>query len=177
VSVTLEVEPESLEDDTTLERLVLGVREVHAPNDRANVVARVERSIDLGTGSAEIMLTTATPGVYGEIEVELVRGAWGPGLELVLLEPGRRIELVLDQRVELEGRCDAPVELRAGGTLGVRARLDLASVAHVLRERDLPAPIDGVVHVDAESAPAVISEVIEELGRLELECNDEHDRG
>lgn len=175
VSVTLEVEPESLEDDTTLERLVLGVREVRAPNDRANVVARVERAIDLGTGSAEIMLTTATPGVYGEIEIELATGAWGPGLELVLVEPDRRIELVLEQRVEIEGRCGAPVELVAGSTLAFHARLDLASVAHVLRERALPAPVDGLIRVDADTAPAVVSEVVEELRRLELDCGEDDD--
>lgn len=175
VSVTLEVDPESLEDDTTLERLVLGVREVRAANDRADVVARVERPIDLGTGSADVMLTTATPGVYGEVEVELVRGEWGPSLELVLAEPDRLVELVLDQPLEIEGRCSAPVELVAGGTLGFRARLDLASVAHVLRERELPAAIDGVIHVDAESAPEVVSEVIEELRRLEVACDEDDD--
>ncbi len=172
VAVTLEVDPETLEDDTTLERLTLGLVLVRAPNDRGDVSMRVERALDLLASPVEIMLEGATPGVYGEVEVEAGAGAWGAGLDLVVREPTRQIAVRLDESIRIEGRCDTPLELAAGHTLGARLRVDVGGVAQALREADLPPPIEGVIRVDAASAPDLVLEIREHLRRAELDCDD-----
>jgi hypothetical protein len=121
------------------------------------------------------MLTDATPGVYAEIELDLAAGAWGPALVVELREPERRIRVELDGSFRIEGRCGAPLELGAGATLTLGARVDIPLVAHVLRESTLPEPIDGVIVVDERSAPAVVAEIRNALRRLSVDC-DEDDR-
>jgi hypothetical protein len=66
-----------------------------------------------------------------------------------------------------------PLELGAGATLTLDARVDMAAVAHVLRERELPAPIDGLIVVDERSAPAVVSEIRSALRRFSVDCDDD----
>ena len=160
------------EDDTTLERLVIGVLDVRAPNDRGVLAGHVDRALDLTSGAAELTLPDAPPAVYGEVELFLGPGAWGPAMVFEIQEPSRHIVLELDRRVELEGRCDMPHELGTSGGLGMTVNVDIALIAHVLRESELPAPVDGVIHVDATSAPAVIAEILASFERLELECAD-----
>ncbi|MBX7193127.1 MAG: hypothetical protein K1X94_13825 [Sandaracinaceae bacterium] len=172
VSVSVVADPSTLEDDTTLERLVIGVLDVRAPNDRGVLAGHVDRALDLTSGAAELTLPDAPPAVYGEVELFLGPGAWGPAMVFEIQEPSRHIVLELDRRVELEGRCDMPHELGTSGGLGMTVNVDIALIAHVLRESELPAPVDGVIHVDATSAPAVIAEILASFERLELECAD-----
>ena len=174
VSVELSYDPEALEDDTTVERLSLGVLEVRAPNDRGDLVTEIAMNVELSAGPAEVMLTSVAPAVYAGLEVDLAPGAWGSALVLHLREDERRIELTLTGPLTLVGRCDSPVALEPGRELALRAELDTTEVAHLLREAVLPAPIDGVIRVDASSAPALIERVSMELRELRLEC-DEHE--
>jgi hypothetical protein len=63
--------------------------------------------------------------------------------------------------------------LAAGSSLALSARLDIAAVAQLLRERELPPPIDGVIVVDRESAPSLVSAARDALRDLELSCDDD----
>jgi len=172
VSVELSVDLDALEDDTTLERLSVGVLEVRAPNDRGDLRVEVGRAFELATGPSEIMLASAAPAVYGGVEVDLGPGAWGPALVLRVQEPERTIELTLDGPLTLTGRCDSPVALDPGRQLALRVQLDAASIADFLREAPLPEPSGGVIRVDARSAPSLIPDILERLGDLRSECDE-----
>ena len=173
VSLHLSVDLEALEDDTVLDHAVLGLAAIHAPYDRGRLEAVPAQAYELVGGPVEIMLTDATPGVYAEIELDLAEGAWGPALLVELREPERHIRVELGGAFRIEGRCDVPLELGAGATLTLDARVDMAAVAHVLRERELPAPIDGLIVVDERSAPAVVSEIRSALRRFSVDCDDD----
>jgi len=174
VAVELSFDPESLEDDTTVERLSLGVLEVRAPNDRGDLVTAVDANVELSIGPTEVMLASAAPAVYAGVEVDLGGGAWGSALVLRLREGEQTIEVTLAGPLTLVGRCDSPIALEHGRELALRAELDTTEVAHLLREATLPAPIEGVIRIDASSAPALLEQVSMELRELRLEC-DEHE--
>lgn len=174
VSVVLSFDPEGLEDDTTVERLSLGVLEVRAPNDRGDLVTEVAMNVELSTSPAEVMLASVAPAVYAGVEVDLGSGAWGSAFVLRLREAERTIEVTLAGPLTLLGRCDAPIALEPGRELALRVVLDTTEVAHLLSEATLPAPIEGVIRIDASSAPALVEQVSMELRELLLEC-DEHE--
>jgi hypothetical protein len=109
VSLHVSVDGESLEDDTSLDRLSVGVRDVRVPYDRGRLEVNVERSYELASSPVEIMLLEATPGVYAEVELGASSGAWGPSIVMELTQPEGRVRLVIDEPLELEGRCDAPL--------------------------------------------------------------------
>lgn len=173
VALHLSVDLEALEDDTVLDHAILGVDTIRAPYDRGRLEARPAQAYELVGAPPEIMLTDATPGVYAEIELDLAEGAWGRALVVELHEPERHIRVELGGSLRIEGRCDVPLELGAGATLTLDAHVDVAAIAHVLRERTLPAPIDGVILVDERSAPLVASEIRTELRRFSVDCDDD----
>lgn len=174
VTVDLRFDAETLEDGTTVDRLSVGIAEVRAPNDRGDLAATVQRGFELVDGPAQVMLSSATPAVYGGVEIDASSGSWGSALVLRLRESERTIELTLTEPFALTGRCDTPLALEPGRTLDLHARLDVADVAHELREAALPDPVDGVIRVDATTAPALVADLSARLRDLELDC-DEHD--
>lgn len=175
VTVDLRFDPETLEDDTILERLSVGIAEVRAPNDRGDLAADVQRSFELADEPAQVMLSSATPAVYGGVEIDASSGSWGSAVVLRLREGERTIELTLTEPLALMGRCDTPLALEPGRTLELHARLDVAGVAHELREAALPEPVGGVIHVDATTSPALVADLAARLRDLDLECDERDD--
>lgn len=172
VSLHLSVDLDALEDDTVLDHAVLGLAAIHAPYDRGRLEVRPAQAYELVGAPMEIMLEGATPGVYAEIELDLAGGVWGPALLIELHEPMRHIRIELEGAFRVEGRCDAPLELGAGATLVLDAHVDVAAIAHLLRESVLPEPVDGVILVDERSAPMLLSEIREALRRFSMDCDD-----
>lgn len=173
-SVMLRVLPgtEPLGDGVVLERLTLGVATVRAPNDRGELVRDIGLLVDLTTGPAELMLTGAEPAVYGTAEVELASGAWGRALSLHVVEDALAFEVEIDEEIDLAPRCAAPVTLVAGGQLVFELYVPVQELVEALHEGPLPDPIDGVVHIDRATAPAVVDEIEQRLALARLDCDE-----
>jgi hypothetical protein len=173
VAVHVLADDSSLGDGMTLSELSIAVVTVRVPNDRATLARDFDRSFDVTTTIAELMLEGAEPAVYGSAELDLDSGAWGPALVLRIASPDETLEVQIDEPITLEARCATPIALAAGGRLVFDVEIHVAGLAEALRDPPLPAPVDGVVHVSRSSAPAAIDAVLSALaGEAHLDCDE-----
>ncbi len=172
VAVRLSADVESLEPEVMLERLVVGVVQVRAPNDRGVLTRDVGEALEISGEPRELMLEGATPAVYGSVQLELGSGAWGSALALRLRDGEDTIEVILDEPITVEARCGMPVALIAGGQLWLTTTLDLGALVEVLRESSLPDPVDRVIRIDATTAPALVTSLAARLREAQLDCED-----
>ncbi|UJR84977.1 hypothetical protein [Sandaracinus amylolyticus] len=167
---------ETLEDDVVLERLRLGVGEVRAHNDRGGALDPSRSDVgvvDVTSAWARVELEGAVPATYSHVSVTL---AGGPALELRFVDEGVTYEVITAGPIAADVRCDLPIALPPAGLLALRASLDLGEIHAALREGTLPAPVDGVVRVDATSAPAVIADVEARVREhWQIDCGDDDD--
>ena len=174
VVVEISAGDDTLEDDVVLERLRLGVSEVRAENERGGTLEPSQRDVgtlDLTSGvPARIELMGAVPATYSAVSVTL---AGEPALELRITEPEITYEVVTTGPILVDVRCELPVVLAPDGAVVIALTLDVGELHAALQEGALPEPEDGVVHVDATSAPAVIAEIEARVSEhWQVECGE-----
>lgn len=174
--------PVELGDGWTLEVARLGVSELRAHNDRGGP----DEPAMLGVGTLDLLgaprdvrFEAAPPATYAQISLGLAAGTWGPALRVDAVRESVRYEIVGVGAQTIELRCDSGgMALEPGDSLRVVAAVDVREVLGVLEGHVLPAPVDGVVHIEAATAPAVIADVEARVAEVvSLRCDEEEPAG
>lgn len=176
MTIALRADLEALEDDVTLELVRASIDEVRARNDRGAAFDSV--AMGLGTldlaASADVVLEGAVPATYGRVTARFASSGRSPAFELRIREGEVTYHVVHPGPIDIDVRCELAATLEASGEVTLDAELDLGEVHAALRESELPPPEDGIVRVDATTAPAAIAAVGARLVESwQLECADD----
>lgn len=168
---------ETLEDDVTLDALTLRTASLRARGDRGgDFDPRIDTpmSFDLSAG-AQTRSLDAAPATYSSLALRLESAGAEPAFRMRVTELGQpSIELVDEGPIDLDLRCESPGALEPLGVITLRAALKLGELHGALRSSSLPAPVDGVIRVDATTAPEVVDSLRELLlEHWEVSCSDD----
>ncbi len=120
-----------------VEVLAVGVRGIEWKSDvREELYVPQERTVDL-LGSSTLTSLELPPGRYSEVELRLRSGPWGPALAAVV--DGRSVQS--NEELDLEARCEGPLELRVGQGARVVLEIDGDRLLEVLADGDPEDPI------------------------------------
>jgi len=101
-----------------------------------------------------------------------------PAFAMRIAEATRTFDVRLTTPVDVEARCASPVVLAPGGSARLRVAVRLHELAGQLRESSVPEPVDGVVHVDEDTAPDAASALLDKLrDAFELSCDGTESHG
>ncbi len=115
--------------------------------------------VDLVTGDPIVAFSSAPPATYSSVEIVLDGGA-EPTLAASLSLDGQPVEVAIDGPIALDFACEAPVPTEPGDVLAIDLDLDLEGLATLLATATLPPEQDGVIVVNASTAPELVDAIV-----------------
>lgn len=158
----------------TVDEVLVGVDTLTANNDRGGEFEpRVEHvgSLDLDA-SPEVVLEPAAPAAYGRVTFKMAQGDWGSTLALAIHDATRRWVVTLASEVLVDARCETVALLPPGGVVRLSLKLEVDGLYEVLAASGVAPGADGVIRIDASTAPEATAAIAGELATAwELDCD------
>lgn len=162
-----------LEGGQMFESASLTIMELRVRNDRGGDFEPMITSpatIDLASG-ASFEILDAAPATYARVTIRIAPSGMTPAFAMRIAEASRTFDVRLETPLDVETSCAAPVVLGPRGSARLQITVRIHELAQQLDESTVPEPVDGVVHVDEDTAPEAASALLGKLAEaFELAC-------
>jgi hypothetical protein len=148
--------PVDVGDGWMLESGVLNIAEVQPRSDRGpdeQLEPVGPLRTDLFASGRDVIFDRAPPATYAQVGMTLAEDGTTPAVALRASREGVTYDISLAARLEVTPRCESALTLRPATTGRMDVLFEAGALLDPLSSEDmLPAPVDGVVRIDATTA-------------------------